>query len=70
MVCFRVSVEILSADNWVCVFILLVIWVRRCALGETGSRVVLALCTDGGLPGRSYWYSLGSRVLQQPRVLD
>lgn len=54
MVCFRVSVEILSADNWVCVFVLLVIWVRRSALGETGSPVTLALFTDGGLPGRSY----------------
>lgn len=43
VVYFGVSVEILSADKWVCVFILLVVW-RRSTLGAN-SPVMLVLYT-------------------------
>ena len=42
-VCFGVSGGSLSADDWVCVLTLLLIWVRRPALGATGSWEVLGL---------------------------
>ena len=43
MVCFGVPVGILSADDWVCVFVLLVVWVRHPTMGAAGSWVMLSL---------------------------
>ena len=43
MVCFGVPVGILSADDWVCVFVLLVVWVRHPALGAASNWVMLSL---------------------------
>ena len=43
MVRFRVPVGTLSADDWVCVSVLLVVWVRRPAAGTAGSWVMLSL---------------------------
>ena len=37
---FEVSVGSLSADDWVCVFILLVVWLRHPALGAASSWVM------------------------------
>ena len=34
---------ILSADDWVCTFVLFVVWVRHSAQGATGVGVVLGL---------------------------
>ena len=43
MVCFKVFVGSLSADDLVCVFVLHVVWVRRPALGAAGSQVMMGL---------------------------
>ena len=43
MVCFGVLVRILSADDWVHVFVLLVVWVRHPALGAASNWVMLSL---------------------------
>ena len=37
---WRVSTRILFADDWVCILVLLVVWVRHPALGAAGSWVV------------------------------
>ena len=34
---------ILSADDWVCIFVLSVVWMRHSAQGSTGSWVLLGL---------------------------
>ena len=43
MVCFGMSVGILSADDWFCAFALLIVWVRHPALVVAGSWVTLGL---------------------------
>ena len=43
MVGIRVSVGNLSADDWVCVLVLLVVWVRCPALGAADNWVMLGL---------------------------
>ena len=43
MVGIRVSVGNLSADNRVCVLVLLIVWVRRLALGAADSWVMVCL---------------------------
>ena len=40
---------ILSADNWVCIFVLFVVWMRRPEEGATDSWVMLGL-VDKWLP--------------------
>ena len=40
---------ILSADNWVCIFVLFVVWMRRPEEGATDSWVMLGL-VDKCLP--------------------
>ena len=42
VVWFGMSVGIPSADDWFCVFFLLVVWERRPALGTIGSWVLLS----------------------------
>ena len=43
------EVVILSADNWVCIFVLFVVWMRRPEEGATDSWVMLGL-VDKCLP--------------------
>jgi len=43
MVCFGMSVGSLLADDWVCIFALLVIWVRCPTLGATNNWVMAGL---------------------------
>ena len=71
LVCFGVSVGSLSADDWVFVFVLLVVWLRHSAVGVADSRVTPGL----GYRWRPSWeFSLinipGAGVLWQPNVLD
>lgn len=51
MICSGVSVGSLPTDNRVYVLVLLVVWVRRPALGAAGSWVVLGL----GFRWRASW---------------
>ena len=37
------EVIILSADDWVCIFVFFVVWMRRPAQGSIGSWVILGL---------------------------
>ena len=43
LVCFGVSVGSLSADDWVSVFVLLVVWLRNSAVGVADSWVMPGL---------------------------
>ena len=49
LVCFGMSVGVLSADNWICVLVLLVVWLRYPVLGAASYWVV---------PGLQYSWSL------------
>ena len=54
MMRFVVTMGSLYADDWVCVPVLLVIWVRHLVLGAASSWVVLILDSDGGIHGISH----------------
>ena len=60
-------VVILSADNWVCILVSFVIWMRNPAQDATGSLVMLGLVYSACLCGSSD-YLIVSRIRCSPVV--
>ena len=63
---FVVSVGILPAADWVCVLVLLAIWVRHPALGVAGSWVVIILDTEKAMAPHSSTFAWKIQWMEEP----
>ena len=52
------EVVILSADNWVCIFVLFVVWMRHPSQGATGDWCCMVLYSVGFFCGCSHYLIL------------